>query len=99
MDINELYEKKLTNSEVILDVRTKEEYENGHIPGSRNIPLDEVEEKTEDIKDYTTVYIHCEMGGRASRAYDKLVNKGLTDLVCVSEGMFHWTSRGYPIEN
>lgn len=90
---------KLASDEIILDVRTAEEYRDGHVPGSRNIPLDQLESKADTLKTYKTVYVHCQAGRRASMAQEILLRHGLTNLVCVTQsGMGHWVSAGYPVE-
>ena len=54
---------------VLLDVRTREEYRQGHIPGSVNVPLSELAAVDETIsaKD-TPLYVYCLSGGRSARA-------------------------------
>lgn len=60
---------------VILDVRTKEEYNNGHIKDALNIPYDEI---TEDINIEKDKYIlvYCKSGVRSKIAYDSLTDFG-----------------------
>ena len=87
----------LPENNLILDVRTPEEYSQGHIPESLNIPLDYLEQHLAEIKDYQTVYIHCHMGGRAKQAYQILKEKGFSNLLWVTEGMASWSEKGYPI--
>lgn len=102
ISMDDLYEKldHLADGEVILDVRTPEEYHAGHIKGARNIPHDEVFKHIQELRDYKTIYIHCKMGGRANAAADTLRQMGLTNLVCIgSNGMKHWMDSGYPVVN
>jgi rhodanese-related sulfurtransferase len=90
---------KLASNEIILDVRTAEEYRDGHVPGSRNIPLDQLETKADSLKAFQTVYVHCQAGRRASMAQEILVRHGLTNLVCITNsGMGHWIAAGLPVE-
>ena len=69
-----------TDGAVLLDVRTPEEYKEGHVPGSLNIPLqtiDKVESKVEN-KD-TALYVYCRSGARSSRAVTQLHEMGYTN--------------------
>lgn len=89
----------IEEGELILDVRTPEEYAEGHVPGSKNIPHDEVDKYIEELKKYKTVYIHCRMGGRAQIATQVLFSLGLRNLICIgSNGMAAWLAAGFPVE-
>lgn len=89
--------KNLSRNEVILDVRRPDEFSEGHIENAINIPVDQVGTKTDELKKYERVYIHCKRGGRAKTAYDTLSSQGLTNLVCIHDaGMDQWIEKGYP---
>ncbi len=89
---------KLGKSEVVLDVRGRDEYAEGHVPGSLNIPHDEVAGHADELKKYERVYIHCRSGKRAQLAFAELVQQGLNNLICVSDGgMADWISAGYEV--
>lgn len=91
--------QKLNPGEIILDVRGVDEYAQGHIANSLNIPLDQVLNKIDELKKYKKVYIHCKRGGRAKTAFEALTNAGLKNLVCISDaGMEAWEQRGYPVK-
>ena len=61
------YEK--TPDAVLLDVRTPEEYAGGHVPGSRNLPLQVIMNVEEEIPEKETpVFVYCQSGGRSRRA-------------------------------
>lgn len=49
---------------VLLDVRTSEEYENGHVTGAINIPLDELREKLSSLDRNKTIVAYCQVGLR-----------------------------------
>ena len=54
---------------ILLDVRTPEEYRSGHIPGSRNIPLQDLEQADTVLKDKDApLYLYCQSGARSSMA-------------------------------
>ena len=91
--------KTMKKDDVILDVRRPEEFAEGHIENARNIPVDQVASHVDELKKYSTVYIHCKRGGRAKTAYEALSNAGLSNLVCVHDaGMDLWVESGYPVK-
>ncbi|MBT6854594.1 MAG: rhodanese-like domain-containing protein [Nitrospina sp.] len=101
ISIDDLHDEVQTMGEnnLILDVRTPEEYSAGHIEGSQNTPHDEVSGMADDLKSYDKVYVHCKMGGRAKKASETLTNAGLDNIVCVGNGgMERWTQMGWPVQ-
>ena len=88
----------LTEKDLILDVRSPSEFNEGHIEGAQNTDHEEVGSIADDLKKYKTVYVHCKMGGRAKIASETLTNSGLDNVVCVGEGGMHrWAEKGWPI--
>ena len=71
------------SSVVILDVRTPEEYKEGHIEGSILIPDYEILETAEKIltDKNQTILVYCRSGNRSKQASEKLVNLGYTDVI------------------
>ena len=62
---------------VLLDVRTREEYAQGHIPGSRNLPLDEISRAAREIPDRDTpLFVYCLSGARSRQAVSALRRMG-----------------------
>ena len=54
-----------TEKAVLLDVRTKEEYESGHIENSENIPLQQIQKVLDKITDKNTpLFVYCQSGAR-----------------------------------
>lgn len=53
------------NEAILLDVRTVQEYNYGHIDGSINIPLDELRERLDEIEPAKSVYVICQSGLRS----------------------------------
>ena len=66
------------NNYVILDVRTKEEYNEKHIVDSILIPYDEISDKTVNIDKNKTILVYCRSGKRATTAVEKLKRLGYT---------------------
>lgn len=65
------------NDYVIIDVRTKEEYNESHIKDAINIPYDEIDENIEIEKD-KVIFVYCKSGNRSGIAYNTLKNLGYT---------------------
>jgi rhodanese-related sulfurtransferase len=80
-----------------IDVRTKEEYRAGHAKGARNIPLDDVVERAEELKTYERVYIICQSGGRSARAVDALSALDV-NAINVPGGTIAWKYARLPME-
>ena len=61
--IDELHNKigKIGDNNLILDVRSAEEYSAGHISGSQNTPHDEVMGIAADLSSYDNVFVHCKL--------------------------------------
>lgn len=76
-DINEgVKEFQNTQNAVLLDVRTTEEYSEGHIDGSINIPVDGLRERTHEIDKSKPVYVICRSGLRSYIATRILIGNG-----------------------
>ena len=77
--------KQIMDSEegyIILDVRTQEEYDQGHIPGAIVISHEEIAEKAEDVltdKDQL-ILVYCRSGRRSKIAAEALVELGYTNI-------------------
>ena len=66
---------------VLLDVRTVEEYRDGHIPGSRNVPLQAIDKiaSVAENKD-TALFVYCYSGARSRQAAGMLQRMGYTNV-------------------
>lgn len=84
--------------ELIIDVRTPEEYASGHIPGAVNRELDDVEAHRDELATYETVYVHCKSGGRSAQACDRLATIGLENVVNIEGGALAWQMAGFTLE-
>ena len=78
VDINEGAEEyKASSDAVLLDVRTPQEYAEGHIPDSINVPLDLIGKISGAIDDkLTPLLVYCYSGARSSAAVDMLKKMG-----------------------
>ena len=72
------YRMLVENDAVIIDVRTPQEFDNGHIKGSKNIPLNIIQTEVNKIKSWNKQVITvCQSGGRSSMAKSILKNAGI----------------------
>lgn len=81
-DINAgVQEYKNTAGAVLLDVRTREEYAQGHIPESRNLPLQEINSAPSVISDLSSpLFVYCYSGARSAQAATYLNHMGYTSV-------------------
>jgi len=79
-DINRgVSEYGATPDAVLLDVRTPQEYREGHIPGSRNVPLHALDDVNDLVGNKSTpVFVYCYSGARSRRAASTLQEMGYT---------------------
>lgn len=75
INVNDI--KPLLGKIELIDIREKYEYANGHLPSTKNIPMEELlsnaEKYLDNNRDY---YIICQSGGRSSKACTELTNVG-----------------------
>ena len=64
----------------IIDVRTEEEFLEGNLNQSVNIPLHEVPERIEELKEMQPIVLCCRSGQRSGRAMDFLKSQGLEEV-------------------
>jgi rhodanese-related sulfurtransferase len=78
----------------LVDVRSATEFATAHLPGAINIPLEQVERRTEDLETNGPVVLVCQMGSRARMASALLAGSG-KDLVVLEGGTAAWLQAGY----
>lgn len=73
--------EKIEPGALIVDVRTRAEFEKGSYPGAINIPLQEVEERLREFGDARSeIVVFCRSGNRSGQARDILVSVGFTNV-------------------
>jgi hydroxyacylglutathione hydrolase len=83
---------------MLLDVRTAEEYAEGHIKGALLIPVQELQQRISEVPKDRQVYVYCRSGVRSVRASKILVKAGYTRVENVQGGFMAWKDAGYPVE-
>ena len=81
-DINDGVEQyRKEDNAVLLDVRTDEEFSEGHIEGSLNLPIGEIDRAATVIPDKSVpIYVYCRSGNRSARAAAYLKRNGYTKV-------------------
>lgn len=83
---------------VMLDVREQDEYDAGHIPGVKLIPLGQVGQRLAEIPRDTTVVVTCRSGNRSGQAAALLRQNGYTNIHNMEGGIVAWQAAGFPVE-
>ena len=92
-NINQWIEEyKATSNAILLDVRSIQEYQEGHIPNCKNIPVQQINEIVSIVKDKNTpLYVYCHSGARSgsavqSKIWGMLMQLTLVELSLIQEG-------------
>lgn len=85
---------------VLIDVRTPKEYEEVHIPESRNIPLPDLHKFLDELKILSherPLTLLCRTQNRVKIAYDYLTNNGVSNCRILEGGITEWVKSGKPV--
>ncbi|HWN80558.1 MAG TPA: rhodanese-like domain-containing protein [Candidatus Udaeobacter sp.] len=82
----------------ILDVRRPGEYEGGHAPGAKNVPLASLAAEMARLDPSRPTAVICQSGYRSSAAASLLAREGFRDVMNVVGGTAAWIQAGYPVE-
>lgn len=82
----------------LLDVRTASEFENAHIAGAYNLPLDQLSEHVRELRAASgPVVLICQSGQRAQRAEALLRDAGMANMHVLDGGMNEWQARNLAV--
>ena len=83
---------------LIIDVRTQEEFAEGHISGARNVNFNSPT-FLERMKEFEgkSILVHCAAGGRSARALEALSNASFAEVYHLNKGFNGWIEAGKPI--
>ena len=84
----------------ILDVRTSEEFSEGHVPGAVNVPHTTLADRLAELPDAGSerIVVYCHSGKRAQMATDLLQANGYTGIMELEGHMSGWREAGLPID-
>lgn len=71
----------IINNAYLVDVRTPTEFAEGNVPGSVNIPLDQVQNQLSKFKNHENIVVFCRSGNRSGQAKAILEHNGFTNVV------------------
>ncbi len=79
----------------LVDVRDRDEYTEGHIPGAVNIPVASFSSESGILDKNSTIVVYCNSGGRSYNAYRKLMKLGYKKIY---QSLFYdWKEQGLPV--
>jgi len=97
----EAYLERFANTgapHTLVDVRYRDEFAKGHMPGAVNIPLNELAERLHEIPHHPAVVVVCATGGCSHKAAELLAENGYSEVYNLADGTFGWATRGLPME-
>ena len=90
---HEMYEQ----GALLLDVRTQQEWDEGRIPGSVLIPLDELPDRLGELPRDENIVVVCRSGNRSKEGTAILRDAGFEHVTCMRGGIREWAAAGYPV--
>lgn len=85
------------NPPLVLDVRTADEFAEGHVPGAILIPHDELESRLAELDTARPVLVYCRSGRRSTLAEQVLLEHGY-DVRQIDGSWLRWQAEGRPVE-
>ena len=98
IELKDLTAQLRSNDKLVLDVRSPAEWNAGHLPGSRNLPVGEIDGRLGELPRNRPLIVHCQSGGRAAIAASLLRARGFQNVALFPGGVVEWRSAGQPIE-
>ena len=83
----------------ILDVRTQQEYDFGHIPNATLIPVDELDDRLGELNETKAILVYCRTGVRSAQASQTLTDNGFSTVYNLEGGIVAWEKAGAPINH
>jgi rhodanese-related sulfurtransferase len=81
----------------VVDVRTEVEYTEGHIPGSRHIPMADVQREASSLDQTQPLILYCRSGNRSGPAAEAFAASGW-EASSIEGGLIAWADAGLELE-
>ena len=91
--------EKYQQGAFFLDVRTQQEWDQGHIAKSTLIPLDDLQDRLSELPRDQDIVVICRSGARSKEGAAILRQAGFTRVTCMTGGLQAWVAAGYPLSN
>jgi rhodanese-related sulfurtransferase len=100
LDVDAFAKMREAKTNVVLDVRTKQEYDAGHMPGAILIDFNSPDfaSKIAALSKDKTYLVHCAAGGRSAKACDKMGKLNFLSVYNLEGGFRAWEKAGKPVE-
>lgn len=100
LSVDEFAQMAADKTNVILDVRTPQEFGAGHLPAALNIDVNAADfaVKVAALDKSKTYLVHCAVGGRSAKACGSLAQLGFSRLYNLPGGFRAWTKAGKPVQ-
>lgn len=99
--VQELAKRSAQGKVDVIDVRTPVEYREVHAAVARNVPLDALDPKSlvasKNGSADEPLYVICQSGNRSSKACQKFLEAGYTNVISVEGGTKAWDAAGLPV--
>jgi rhodanese-related sulfurtransferase len=89
---------KIRQGAFVLDVRTQPEWDQFHITGSILVPLEQLQNRLDELPKYKNIVVVCLTGVRSKSGAAILQKAGFTHLSYVVGGLQAWMAAGYPVQ-
>ena len=84
---------------IAIDLRSADEFRQGHLPGARSLPMDELTARFQEVPRQDLVVLYCDCArSEVEVAYWFLRRQGWRNLSVLEPGFTAWGQRGYPVE-
>jgi rhodanese-related sulfurtransferase len=89
--------QKFEQGAYMLDVRTPEEWQEYHVAGSTQIPLEQLASRVDELPKDQEIVVVCRSGNRSQQGRDILRQAGISQSTSMQGGLVAWRSAGYPL--